>query len=112
MSGQGHEFVRPFIMTGGRTRTERRDLRLETMLQARAEHLPMDLPPEQVDLLRACAGPLSIAEIASRLGLVVGVVQVIAGDLIERELVEVHQTDPVEIELDMLTKMIERVRAI
>ena len=41
-----------------------------------------------------------------------GVVQVIAGDLIASGLLDVHHTDPVEIELDMLTKMIERVRAI
>ena len=44
--------------------------------------------------------------------LVVGVVAVIAGDLIATGLLDVHHTDPVEIELDMLTKMIERVRAI
>jgi len=108
----GHDLVRPFIMTAGRTRAERRDLRLETMLQSRVEQPPRDLPSEQEELLRLCAVPQSIAEAASKLGLVVGVVQVIAGDLIARELIEVHHTDPVEIELDMLTKMIERVRAI
>ena len=30
----GHEVVRPFVMTGGRTRADRRDLRVETMLTA------------------------------------------------------------------------------
>ena len=108
----GHDFVRPFIMTGGRTRAERRDLRVETMLHAPFDHLPMDLPSEQEQLLRLCAEPQSVAEAAAKLNLVVGVVQVIASDLIARELIQVHQTDPVEIELDMLTKMIERVRAI
>ena len=49
---------------------------------------------------------------AAKLNLVVGVVAVIAGDLIAAGLLDVHHTDPVEIELDMLTKMIERVRAI
>ena len=108
----GHTFVRPFIMTAGRTRTDRRDLRLETMLQSLVDQPPPDLPSEQEDLLVLCLEPQSIAEAASKLGLVVGVVQVIAGDLIARDLIEVHHTDPVEIELDMLTKMIERVRAI
>jgi hypothetical protein len=108
----GHSFVRPFIMTAGRTRTERRDLRVETMLQSLVELPPFDLPSEQEDLLMLCREPQSIAEAAAKLGLVVGVVQVIAGDLIARELIDVHHTDPVEIELDMLTKMIERVRAI
>jgi len=110
--GAGHDLVRPFIMTRGRTRAERRDLRVETMLQARVEVVPLDLHSEQEQVLRLCVEPLSVAEVASRLDLVVGVVQVIAGDLIAADLLDVHHTDPVEIELDMLTKMIERVRAI
>jgi len=108
----GHDFVRPFIMTGGRTRAARRDLRLETMLQAKYDSLPMGLPSEQEDLLRLCQEPQSVAEAAAKLGLVVGVVTVIAGDLIAADLLTVHHTDPVEIELDMLTKMLQRVRAI
>ena len=108
----GHDFVRPFIMTGGRTRAERRDLRVETMLQASVEDIPTDLPSEQEELLAACAEPLSVAELSVKLQLVVGVVTVIAGDLVTAGLLDVHHTDPVEIELDMLTKMIERVRAI
>ena len=110
--GGGHDFVRPFIMTGGRTRADRRDLRVETMLQSLVDFPPMDLHSEQEQLLRLCTEPQSVAEAAAKLNLVVGVVQVIASDLIARELIQVHQTDPVEIELDMLTKMIERVRAI
>lgn len=108
----GHDFVRPFIMTGGRTRADRRDLRVETMLQAAVDLVPLGLHSEQEQVLRLCVEPLSVAEVASRLNLVVGVVTVIAGDLIAAELLDVHHTDPVEIELDMLTKMIERVRAI
>ena len=108
----GHDFVRPFIMTGGRTRAERRDLRVETMLQTTVEDLPQSLHSEQEELLRLCQEPQSVAEVAAKLHLVVGVVAVIAGDLIATGLLDVHHTDPVEIELDMLTKMIERVRAI
>jgi hypothetical protein len=108
----GHDFVRPFIMTGGRTRAERRDLRVETMLQASVADIPSGLPSEQEELLRVCREPQSVAEVAAKLHLVVGVVAVIAGDLIATGLLDVHHTDPVEIELDMLTKMIERVRAI
>lgn len=108
----GHDFVRPFIMTGGRTRAERRDLRVETMLQTASDAVPAGLPSEQREILQLCTEALSVAEVAAKLGLVLGVVQVIAGDLIALGLLEVHHTDPVEIELDMLTKMIERVRAI
>lgn len=112
----GHDFVRPFIMTGGRTRGDQRNLRVETMLQASAaevpDHLAGSLPSEQRALLAVCQEPLSVAEVAVHLQIVVGVVAVIAGDLIAAGLLDVHHTDPVEIELDMLTKMIQRVRAI
>lgn len=112
----GHDIVRPFIMTGGRTRADSRGLRVETMLQASAAEIDDDvaarLPSEQVALLAACQVPLSVAEVAVKLKLVVGVVSIIAADLIASGLLDVHHTDPVEIELDMLTKMIQRVRAI
>ena len=84
----------------------------DSPLQVAVESIPAGLPSEQDELLRACVEPISVAEVAVRLHLVVGVVQVIAGDLIATGLLDVHHTDPVEIELDMLTKMIERVRAI
>ena len=102
--------VRPFIMTGGRTRAERRDLRVETLLQSSSTEIPETLDTEQVEILRACIQPISVAEVAVKLGLVLGVVTVLAGDLITEGLLEVHQTDPVEIELDALTRMLERVK--
>lgn len=102
--------VRPFIMTGGRTRAERRDLRVETLLQGTSTEIPDTLNTEQVEILRACAQPISVAEVAVKVGLVLGVVTVLAGDLITEGLLEVHQTDPVEIELDALTRMLERVK--
>jgi hypothetical protein len=116
MSGEpgtngSHDFVRPFIMTGGRTRAERRDLRLETMLETVAAPSG-HLPSEQRRMLDACRTPMSVAEVSAQLDLVIGVVTVIAGDLIAQGLLEVHHTDPVEIELDVLTRLIERVRAI
>ena len=82
------------------------------MLQASVEAVPTDLHSEQEAVLRLCAEPQSLAEVSAKLGLVLGVVAVIASDLIAQDLLDVHHTDPVEIELDMLTKMIERVRAI
>jgi hypothetical protein len=98
-------------MTGGRTRAERRDLRLETMLETVAAPSG-HLPSEQQRMLELCRIPQSVAEVSANLDVVVGVVTVIAGDLIAQGLLEVHHTDPVEIELDVLTRLIERVRAI
>jgi hypothetical protein len=108
----GHDLVRPYIMTGGRTRPERRYLRLESLLQT-APGIDVDrLPTEQRAILRACERPQSVADVSARLGLVVSVVSIAAADLIADGMLEVHQTDPVEIELDMLLRMIERVRTL
>ncbi len=107
-----HDLVRPFVMTGGRTRVERRDLRLETMLRTVGRPPGGSRASEQEAILRLCADPISIAELAARLDLVVGVTAILVGDLVAEGLLELHHTDPVDIELDALTRMIERVRAI
>jgi len=107
-----HDLVRPFVMTGGRTKAERRDLRLETMLRTVASVAGGSLTSEQEAMVRLCREPMSIAELAARLDLVVGVATIVAGDLVDAGYLEVHHTDPVDIELDALTRMIERVRAI
>lgn len=116
--GHGHDVVRPYMMTGGRTRAARRDLRLETML-ATVDDGSVDghrdhggLTAEQVALLRCCRTPMALAEASARLGLVVGVTAILAGDLVAEGLMEVHQTNPVEIELDMLNRMIDAVRTL
>jgi hypothetical protein len=99
-------------MTGGRTRAERRDLRIETVLTAVPGATTQGLSAEQVKLLRLCASPLSIAEASAELGLVIGVTTILAADLVSEGRLEVHQTDPVEIELDVLSRMIDAVRAL
>jgi len=108
----GHEVVRPFVMTGGRTRAERRDLRVETMLSAIPGASAAGLTAEQTELLRLCQRPISIAEASAALGLVLGVTTILAADLVSDGRLEVHQTDPVEIELDALSRMIDAVRAL
>jgi hypothetical protein len=107
-----HDLVRPFVMTGGRTRAERRDLRVESMVRTVRQPMAGVLPTEQEAMLRLCRDPQSVAEIAARLDLVLGVATIIVGDLVADGYLELHHTDPVDIELDALTRMIERVRAI
>ena len=70
----------------------------------------VDLTPEQEAIVFACARPRSLAEVGAECGLVLGVVTVLAGDLIADGVLQVHHTDPVEIELDALTRMLDRVR--
>jgi hypothetical protein len=51
-------------MTGGRTRAQRRDLRIETLLQTKAGHIPALLPEEQQLVLEQCTRAVSVAEVA------------------------------------------------
>jgi hypothetical protein len=111
-SAHGHEFVRPFIMTGGRTKVVRTDLRFETLVQARGGPVPGIVPTEQRELLDRSAAPVSVAELAAELGLVVGVACVLINDLLDADLLEVFTSDPETIDLEMLTAMVDKIRSL
>lgn len=77
--------VRPFTLTGGRTRPSRADFTLITMVTA------VDPPPdraarpqpEHTRILRLCAKPVVVAELAAKLDLSVSVVCIMLCDLLE-----------------------------
>ena len=111
-AARGHDVVRPFIMTGGRTKAKRSDLRVETLVQCRVTDVPATVPSEQRALLTLSADPTSVAELAAELGLIVGVVSVLLNDMIDSGLVEVFESDVDEIDLDMLTAMVDKIRSL
>ncbi len=104
--------IRPFILTGGRTKTTRPGLRWETLVETLADRVRLANTTEQRELLSLSAGPTSIAELSAYMHLPRQVVAVLVGDLLDIGAIRIHQTDPVEIELSALTRMIERVRAL
>jgi hypothetical protein len=80
--------VRPYAMTGGRTRTEQYDLDLITLVVASRRHAgPEATEPEYLDILALCQSPTSVAEISAKLRLPLGVIKVLLGDLINQKLV-------------------------
>jgi hypothetical protein len=105
------DFVRPFVMTGGRTRAHDTSLRIETMVQT-VEHAADRFSFEHARIVDACWEPRSIAEVAAELRMPLGVAMVLVGDLVEARCLETTYSDPVELELDVLTRMIDRVRAL
>jgi hypothetical protein len=107
----GGGLVRPFIITGGRTATTRPELRWEAMVETTGSPVP-DPSSEQWAILTAAASPVSLAELSAHLHLPTAVVAIVVEDLLDLDAVRVHQTDPVEIELSALTRMIERVRSL
>jgi Protein of unknown function (DUF742) len=110
-SARGHEFVRPFIMTGGRTTARRTDLRFETLVARIGGPVPATVPSEQVAILELAEKPISVAELAAELQLVIGVVAVLINDLLDADLLEVFGSDPDDIELGMLDRIADKIRA-
>ncbi|MQA96220.1 MAG: DUF742 domain-containing protein [Streptosporangiales bacterium] len=89
--------VRPYAMTGGRTRSKRTDLDMIAIIVT-AENISVDtrrLGPEHRFIVDACRQPLSVAEIASDLDIPLGVVRILLGDLLEQGLITVGRPAPV-----------------
>ncbi|MGW4469560.1 DUF742 domain-containing protein [Nonomuraea sp. NPDC004354] len=81
--------VRPYTINGGRTRSERDDLALITLVTTMSEVSPETgrglrrMQPEHRTVLALCKRPLAVAEVASALNLPVSVTKILIGDLIE-----------------------------
>jgi Protein of unknown function (DUF742) len=88
--------VRPYALTGGRTRPAGQTFDLMSMitavrgLQASAD----DLEPEHLSLLRLCRVPASVADLTADLDLPLGVVRVLLSDLLQRRLIAVARPAP------------------
>ena len=77
--------VRPFTLTGGRTRPSRADFTLITTVTA-VDPQPEGAArpqPEHSRILRLCARPVVVAELAAHLDLPVSVVVIMLCDLLE-----------------------------
>jgi Protein of unknown function (DUF742) len=104
MSGNGERYdtwlddeagpvVRPYALTNGRTRPAGAVLDVIALIAAargRRGDLS-ELEPEHLRLLRLCARPTSVADLAADVDLPLGVVQILLGDLRARALITVHQ---------------------
>jgi uncharacterized protein DUF742 len=88
--------VRPYAMTGGRTRASGPELPFETLVLAtdHGRDAAASLTWEQRAIVRLCSRPLSIAELASHLAVPLGTARVLVGDLTESGLVETHGAVP------------------
>ncbi|HEY1643004.1 MAG TPA: DUF742 domain-containing protein [Streptosporangiaceae bacterium] len=91
--------VRPYALTGGRTRPVGESFDLLALVCAVRGAIPdvTQLEPEQLTVLRKCRVPIPAADLASDLDLPLGVVRILVSDLRERGLVTVH--GPVAVRL-------------
>ncbi|GFH35542.1 DUF742 domain-containing protein [Streptomyces pacificus] len=90
-SGGSNPLVRPYAMTGGRTRP-RYQLALEALVSTTADpaRLHGQLPEHQ-RICRLCFEIKSVAEISALLSLPLGVARILVADLAEAGLVAIHQ---------------------
>ena len=97
--------VRPFMLTGGRTRPVRDGLRVDTLVRALPAALSAPLRFEARRIVELCQRPMSLADVAVGLGVPLGVSRVLVADLlVEGYLHQEEQPDELPIEL------IERIR--
>jgi hypothetical protein len=85
--------VRPYYMTGGRTRPAHDDLELETLVSTTAfgATSPKVGGVERRAIVSLCRDLLSIAEVSARLDLPLGVARVLIGDMAEEGFVILHR---------------------
>ena len=101
--------VRPYALTGGRTRSVGEDLPFETLVvvtdagAAKAGEASW----EQRAIARMCAKPVSVAEVAAHVQVPLGVARVLVGDLCAEGVVDVHRPEPVGDRPDLV--LLERV---
>jgi hypothetical protein len=87
----GSAFVRPYVYTRGRTRSSF-ELSIETLVSAAAAAAPPGLNAAHHAVLGLCREPRSVAELAARAGVPLGVARVLVGDLAAAGAVAVHRS--------------------
>jgi hypothetical protein len=83
--------VRPYALTGGRTRPSGETFDLLALISA-VHNKNMDfmlLEPEHAEVLRLCRRPMPVADLASDLDLPLGVVRILLSDMRERGLITI-----------------------
>jgi len=108
--------VRPYMLTRGRTSSSLGVFELHAPVLAviTPEQLGRNATPEERRIVELCQTPMSVAELAARLGAPVGVLRVLVGDLVVAHMVQVRQTEDHAEHRDvrLLERLLEGIRAI
>lgn len=83
--------VRPYALTAGRTRA-RVKVAIESLIVTIQEVTAADRGRDWQRIAWLCNAPHSLAEVAARLHVPLGVARVIVGDMAEQGVVEIHNT--------------------
>lgn len=102
--------MRPFLLTGGRTRPVQDGLRVETLLSAQPAALSAPLRFEAHHIVTLCQRPTSVADLAVAMRVPLGVVRVLAADLLTEG--HLRREEQGEFSVAMLERIRDRVRAL
>jgi hypothetical protein len=112
--GDEAAMVRPYAWTRGRTKANY-DLKLETLISTtdlgQDETLLQQLEHREVSSL--CRYPLSVAEVAAKLSIPLGVARVILSDMAELGLISIHRTfadDDIAAHLVLMERVLSGLR--
>ena len=107
--------VRPYAMTGGRTRPAHTELEIEALVSTTSlgERTPT-LTVEQRAIAALCRDILSIAEVSARLDLPLGVTRVLVGDMSDEGMVLIHRPTQTgdRPDLALLERVLDGLRSI
>ena len=112
VDGDAGPVVRPYALTGGKTRPSGTRIDLIDMVRAvRVVGMNPRLNPEQARVLASCQTPVALVELAADLGLATGVVRILVSDLRERGLVTIHRSKPAGLsDLKILQEVVDGLR--
>lgn len=102
--------IRPFLLTGGRTRPAREGLAIETLIQARSGAISPLLRFEARQIVELSQQATSMAELAAKLRVPLGVARVLVSDLVDDGAVTVVQRE--ELSVQLIERIRDRVRAL
>ncbi len=104
--------VRPYMVTGGRTRSDGESLALETLVTTTGRGLAIADRRrfEHRHILTACRDPLSIAEVAAELEVPAGVARVLIGDLVAEGMLRIF--DSTDTNEQVIRRLIDGVRSL
>jgi hypothetical protein len=103
-------FVRPFMVTRGRTQPLHDGLKIETLVRAQPSALSAPLQFEQRQIVELAQRAVSLAEIAAILGVPIGVARVLIADLFTGRYISLHE--PTELPVHVIERIRDLVRAL
>jgi hypothetical protein len=107
--------VRPYALTGGRTRASIGDLPIEAMVVSTPAGLDAIEPRHEArEIVAMCHEPMSVAEVSARIGIPLGVARVLVGDLLTDGHVQVHRATLGDARPDvrLLTRVLDGLQAL